>query len=165
MNCFNSFFPSVPSDIGQYFLAMYFSGILQHFLQWYLQRKSPWRCSWSPGFEPFPTKLINNSVEMFSDFFFFFWGYFKYLFLPALGLRCCARTFPGCGGQGLLSLVVRGSSLKRLSRCRGQAPGAQVSLVAACRLSSCSLHSLGRLASVVTTRGLRCSAARGIFQD
>ena len=37
-----------------------------------LQRKSLWRCSWSPGFEPFPTKLINNSIEMFSDFFFFF---------------------------------------------------------------------------------------------
>ena len=68
---------------------------------------------------------------MFSDFFlsfffFFFCGYFKYLFLPALGLRCCTRTFPGCGRQGLLFPVVQSSALKCLlslqrtsSRCTG----------------------------------------------
>ena len=34
--------------------------------------------------------------------------YFIYLFLPALGLRCCARAFPSCGERGLLFIVVCG---------------------------------------------------------
>ena len=29
------------------------------------------------------------------------------LFLAALGLRCCARAFSGCGKQGLLFVAVR----------------------------------------------------------
>ena len=75
-----------------------------------LQRKSLWRCSWSPGFEPFPTKLTNNSIEMFSDFFFFFF------FEDILNIYFCLHwvivavhgLFPGCGKQGLLFLVVHG---------------------------------------------------------
>ena len=31
-----------------------------------------------------------------------------YLFLAALGLRCCARAFSSCGERGLLFIVVRG---------------------------------------------------------
>ena len=31
-----------------------------------------------------------------------------YLFLAALGLRCCAGTFSSCGEWGLLFVVVRG---------------------------------------------------------
>ena len=31
-----------------------------------------------------------------------------YLFLAALGLRCCTRTFSSCGKQGLLFVVMRG---------------------------------------------------------
>ena len=32
---------------------------------------------------------------------------FFFLFLAALGLRCCARAFSGCGERGLLFVVVR----------------------------------------------------------
>ena len=31
-----------------------------------------------------------------------------YLFLAALGLRCCVWAFSSCGKQGLLFIVVRG---------------------------------------------------------
>ena len=31
-----------------------------------------------------------------------------YLFLVALGIRCCARAFSSCGEQGLLFVVARG---------------------------------------------------------
>ena len=41
-------------------------------------------------------------------FFFFFFCKFIYLFLAALGLRCCARAFSSCGERGLLFIVVRG---------------------------------------------------------
>ena len=33
---------------------------------------------------------------------------FIYLFMAALGLRCCPRVFSSCGEQGLLFVVVRG---------------------------------------------------------
>ena len=39
--------------------------------------------------------------------FFFFLIYLFYLFLVALGLRCCARAFSSCVGQGLLFVAVR----------------------------------------------------------
>ena len=32
---------------------------------------------------------------------------FIYLFLAALGLRCCAQAFSSCGERGLLFLAVR----------------------------------------------------------
>ena len=41
-------------------------------------------------------------------FFFFFIKLFIYLFLSALGLRCCVQSFSSCGKRGLLSVVVRG---------------------------------------------------------
>ena len=31
-----------------------------------------------------------------------------YLFMAALGLRCCARAFSSCGERGLLFIAVRG---------------------------------------------------------
>ena len=34
--------------------------------------------------------------------------YFMYLFLAALGLRCCTWAFSSCGEQGLLFVAVRG---------------------------------------------------------
>ena len=37
--------------------------------------------------------------------FFFF---LIYLFLAALGLRCCTQAFSSCGERGLLFIVVRG---------------------------------------------------------
>ena len=47
------------------------------------------------------------AVEVWSLFFFLI-NLFIYLFLVALGLRCCARAFSSCGEQGLLFVVVRG---------------------------------------------------------
>ena len=44
----------------------------------------------------------------FAHFLFFKFIYFIYLFLAALGLRCCARAFSSCGEQGLLFVVVHG---------------------------------------------------------
>ena len=43
-------------------------------------------------------------------FFFNKFIYFIYLFLflAALGLRCCVRAFSSCGEQGLLLVAVRG---------------------------------------------------------
>ena len=34
--------------------------------------------------------------------------YFIYLFLAALGLRCCAQAFSSCGERGLLFIAVPG---------------------------------------------------------
>ena len=34
--------------------------------------------------------------------------YFIYLFLAALGLRCCMQAFSSCGERGLLLVVVCG---------------------------------------------------------
>ena len=35
-------------------------------------------------------------------------NFFIYLFLAALGLRCCLQAFSSCGERGLLFLAVRG---------------------------------------------------------
>ena len=37
---------------------------------------------------------------------FFFFNKCIYLFMAALGLRCCARAFSGCGERGLLFIAV-----------------------------------------------------------
>ena len=39
---------------------------------------------------------------------FFFFLIFIYLFVAALGLRCCMWAFPSCGEQGLLFIAVLG---------------------------------------------------------
>ena len=41
-------------------------------------------------------------------FIYFFNYIFIYLFMAALGLRCCMRAFSSCGERGLLFVVVRG---------------------------------------------------------
>ena len=41
-------------------------------------------------------------------FFLYKFIYFIYLFLAALGLRCCTWAFSSCGEQGLLFVLVRG---------------------------------------------------------
>ena len=41
-------------------------------------------------------------------FFFKKFIYFIYLFLAALGLRCCAQVFSSCGEWELLFVAVRG---------------------------------------------------------
>ena len=40
------------------------------------------------------------------DFFFNF--IYLFIFLVALGLRCCTRAFSSCGEPGLLFVAVRG---------------------------------------------------------
>ena len=46
----------------------------------------------------------------FKDFFFFInlFIYLYFLFLAALGLRCCTWALSSCGERGLLFVVVRG---------------------------------------------------------
>ena len=41
-------------------------------------------------------------------FIVFIYLFLIYLFLAALGLRCCARAFSRCGERGLLVVAVRG---------------------------------------------------------
>ena len=99
--------------------------------------------------------------------------FYFYLFLPALGLRCCTRAFSSCGEQGLLFITVRGLliALASLAAEHGlQARGLKQLWLAG--FSSC-----GSQASVVVARGLQstgsvvvahrysCAAACGIFPD
>ena len=53
------------------------------------------------------TVLITSSLQVIFLLFFKF-TYFIYLFLTALGLRCCAPAFSGCGKWGLLFVAVHG---------------------------------------------------------
>ena len=48
------------------------------------------------------------SIPYLLEFFFFKFIYFIYLFLAALGLRCCVRAFSSCVELGLLFLAVCG---------------------------------------------------------
>ena len=55
------------------------------------------------------TCLILQSRKTFPSFtFLMFFVFFKkfYVFLPALGLRCCTQAFSSCSEQGLLFVVV-----------------------------------------------------------
>ena len=71
--------------------------------------------------------------------------YLIYLFLAALGLRCCARALSSCGERGLLSVVVRGLLIAVASLCyRARALGAQASVVVARGLSGCGSRALER---------------------
>ena len=51
--------------------------------------------------------LLYN-VVLYQPFLFLKIYLFIYLFLAALGLRCCAWAFSSCGERGLLFVVVRG---------------------------------------------------------
>ena len=82
---------------------------------------------------------------------------FIYLFLAALGLRCCVWAFCSCCKQGLLFVAVRGLLIMVASLV------AEHSLQVH-RLSSCG-RGLQSAASVVAVHGLSCSSARGIFPD
>ena len=54
-------------------------------------------------FERVPRQLNEERIV----FLFFNKFIYIYLFLAALGLRCCAWAFSSCGEQGLLFVVVR----------------------------------------------------------
>ena len=61
-----------------------------------------------------------------------FFYLFIYLFLAALGLRCCAQAFSSCDERGLLFVAVRGLLIAVGSRFTG-------SVVVARGLSSCDM--------------------------
>ena len=59
------------------------------------------------------TPVIGHALPrgILAHFYFIFFNRFMlfiYLFLAALGLRCCTRAFSSCGERGLLFVVVRG---------------------------------------------------------
>ena len=65
--------------------------------------------------------------------------YLIYLFLAALGLRCCTRAFSSCKRAGAtLHCSARASHCGGLSCCRARAPGAWASVAVAPRLSCSS---------------------------
>ena len=58
------------------------------------------------------TQYLREHAKLFNLlyvlFFYFTLFLFHFIFLTALGLRCCAWAFPSCGEQGLLFIAVRG---------------------------------------------------------
>ena len=75
-----------------------------------------------------------------------------YLFLAALGLRCCTRVFSSCGEQGLFLVVVPSFSLGGFSCCGARALGAWASVVVARGLTSCGSRALERRLSICGVR-------------
>ena len=51
--------------------------------------------------------MANRAGARRNTTFFFYFNTFIYLFLGALGLRCCAQAFSSCGERRLLFIVVR----------------------------------------------------------
>ena len=49
-----------------------------------------------------------RNAAFFFFFFLFLTNIFIYLFLAALGLRCCTQAFSSCGKRGLLFVAVSG---------------------------------------------------------
>ena len=78
---------------------------------------------------------------------------FIYLFLAALGLRCCTWAFSSCGEWGLLFVAVHGLLV------------AVASLAVVHGLQALRLQQLQHAGSVGVAHGLSCSAACGIFPD
>ena len=78
--------------------------------------------------------------------------YLFYLFLAALGLRCCARAFSSCGEQGLLFVVVDRLLISVASHCGARALGAWASVVATHMLSSCGSRALEHRLSTCDAR-------------
>ena len=65
--------------------------------------------AWIPGgvgVEGWEVSVAQLQKHHLEAFFFFLIYLFIYLFLVALGLRCCTRAFSSCGEQGLLFVAV-----------------------------------------------------------
>ena len=100
-------------------------------------------------------------METFIYFYFILFLKYIYLFLAALGLRCCAQAFSSCSERGLLFVLVHGLLIEVASLCWGAwALGARASVVMAHRLSSCVSPALERRLS---SCGTRASLLRGIW--
>ena len=81
--------------------------------------------------------FFNKCIETTHHFLFI------YLFLAALGLRCCVQAFLSLQRAGVtLHCGVRASHCGGFSCCRAWALGAVDSAVVARRLSSCGLQAL-----------------------
>ena len=62
-----------------------------------------------PSFLPLSLSFFPSFFLSLADSsFFLFYFIFIYLFLAALGLRCCVQAFSSCGEWGLLFVAVRG---------------------------------------------------------
>ena len=94
----------------------------------------------------FAGQILNESINEQKDilhFILLFKNKFIYLFLAALGLRCCTQAFSSCGERGLLFVVVHGLLIAVASLCCGaRALGAWASVVVARGLSSCGSWAL-----------------------
>ena len=53
----------------------------------------------------YSSRIFSIYIHTYTYTCFFF---LIYLYLAALGLCCCARSFPSCGERGLLFVAVRG---------------------------------------------------------
>ena len=71
----------------------------------------PWIIAWHfMGIIPEQYFKIDHALPFtkWLSMHYFFLIYLIYLFLAALGLRCCVRAFSSCGERGLLFRAVRG---------------------------------------------------------
>ena len=66
---------------------------------------------------------ISILVVFILDLLTYFFFKLIYLFLAALGLRCCAQAFSSCSKWGLFLTAVRGLHCGGLSCCRARALG------------------------------------------
>ena len=90
---------------------------------------------------------------------------FIYIFLTALGLRCCMWAFSSCGELGLLFVAVYRLLIVVASLVAEhglQAHGLQQLWYVGSVVVACKLQSAG---SVVVAHRLSCSEACGIFPD
>ena len=72
-----------------------------------------------------------------------------YLFMTALGLRCCTRAFSKCGQRGLLySCSILASHCSGFACCRAQALGLSC-------FNSCASRALEHMDSVVVVHRIR----------
>ena len=88
-------------------------------------------------------------------FFLMHWGFFVFflfLFLAALGLRCCAWLSVAAVSGATLHCCAQASHCGGFSCCRAQALGARASVVVAHRLSICGSQALERRLSSCGTR-------------
>ena len=60
------------------------------------------------GFLPIKSHKFIIVSFFLNNFFSHKFIYFIYLFLAALGLRCCAQAFSSCSERGLLFVAVHG---------------------------------------------------------
>ena len=55
-----------------------------------------------------PVAYLESMLPKFVFIFYYYYFFNVYLFLAALGLRCCVRAFSSCGKRGLLFVAVHG---------------------------------------------------------